>query len=196
MPTGIDLRRRATHERIAWIVTGQSPREAALGHLEYEDGYRPCVGIIVCNIDRQVLWARRARHDGWQFPQGGIEPRETVEQAAYRELYEEVGLPPSKVRLVGRTHEWLHYDLPRHYTSGGKISFLGQKQIWFLMELTGNDKDICLDTVARPEFDAWCWVDYWVPVDRIVTFKRDIYRRVLSELEPLLPMDSPSVIPH
>ena len=84
MPTGVHLRRRATHERIAWIVTGQSPREAALGHLEYEDGYRPCVGIIVCNIDRQVLWARRARHDGWQFPQGGIEPRETVEQAAYR----------------------------------------------------------------------------------------------------------------
>ena len=65
------------------------------------DGYRKNVGIIVCNDNSQVLWARRVRHDGWQFPQGGIEPRESARDAAFRELYEEIGLSPADVRLLG-----------------------------------------------------------------------------------------------
>ena len=77
-----------------------------------DDGYRPNVGIVLFNSTGQVLWARRSRHDGWQFPQGGIEQGETVEQAAYRELYEEVGLRPQNVELVGRTRNWLRYDVP------------------------------------------------------------------------------------
>jgi putative (di)nucleoside polyphosphate hydrolase len=76
------------------------------------DGYRPNVGIVLINNAGQVLWARRSRHDGWQFPQGGIEQGETLEQAAYRELYEEVGLRQQNVELVGRTRDWLRYDVP------------------------------------------------------------------------------------
>ena len=67
------------------------------------DGYRPNVGIVLFNGSRQVLWARRSRHDGWQFPQGGNEHGQTLEQAAFRELYEEVGLKPENVDLIGRT---------------------------------------------------------------------------------------------
>ena len=76
------------------------------------DGYRPNVGIVLFNNLGQVLWARRTRHDGWQFPQGGVEQGETIEQAAYRELFEEVGLRPQNVQLVGRTRQWLRYDVP------------------------------------------------------------------------------------
>ena len=56
------------------------------------DGYRPNVGIVLFNNAGQVLWARRSRHDGWQFPQGGIEHGETIEQAAVREVKEETGV--------------------------------------------------------------------------------------------------------
>ena len=55
-----------------------------------DDGYRPNVGIVICNRQGQVMWARRFGQHSWQFPQGGINPGESEEQAMYRELFEEV----------------------------------------------------------------------------------------------------------
>ena len=78
-----------------------------------EDGYRPNVGIIITNSDGQLLWARRYGQDAWQFPQGGIKNDETPEQALYRELKEEIGLSPDQVELLGATHGWLRYRLPK-----------------------------------------------------------------------------------
>lgn len=150
------------------------------------DGYRPNVGLVLCNRRAQLLWARRSGHDGWQFPQGGIEPDETVEQAAFRELYEEVGLEPQHVRLIARTRSWLHYDVPRYHLRSRQSRFKGQKQVYFLFQMLAPDSDICLDAIAPPEFDRWRWVDYWTPVERIVSFKRGVYRRALTEFEPLV----------
>ena len=150
-------------------------------------GYRPNVGIIVCNDCRQVLWARRASQEGWQFPQGGVERNETAQEAAYRELYEEVGLRPDHVRLVGCTRRWLRYDVPYRVLRRTRARrFKGQKQLWFLFQLVGNDTDVCLSVSHKPEFDQWCWVDYWEPLERIVAFKREVYDMALKELEPLL----------
>lgn len=149
------------------------------------DGYRPNVGIVLFNRSRQVLWARRSRHDGWQFPQGGIEHGETLEEAAFRELFEEVGLRPDNVELVGRTQNWLRYDVPGSLRSRN-ASFRGQKQVWFLMRMLAGDSEICLDHSDAPEFDHWQWVDYWLPPRKVVPFKRTVYRLALSELEPLL----------
>ena len=154
-----------------------------------KDGYRKNVGIIVCNQHSQVLWARRIRHDGWQFPQGGIEPEETAKQAAYRELYEEIGLSKSDVNLLGFTEKWLRYDVPyapksRHFAR--QRQFRGQKQRWFLFKLISNESRVRLDVSNEPEFDHWQWVDYWRPVNQIVDFKRSVYQQALKELEPLL----------
>ena len=46
------------------------------------------------------VWAGR---DAWQFPQGGIHAGESVKEAMYRELFEEVGLEPEAGR-GGRLH--------------------------------------------------------------------------------------------
>ncbi len=152
-----------------------------------EQGYRPNVGIIVCNSEDRVLWARRSGRDGWQFPQGGIKSHETPEQALYRELYEEVGLAQSHVAVLGRTRDWLHYDIPEEYLRRNpQRNFRGQKQMWFLLRLVGCDDDVCLERANKPEFDAWRWIDYWSALDHIIPFKRDVYRRALVELEPLL----------
>lgn len=149
-----------------------------------DEGYRANVAIVVCNGYGQVLWARRSRRDGWQFPQGGMEGDETAEQAAFRELYEEIGLLPEHVRLVGRTYSWLRYDVPGFGMRARRSNFRGQKQLWFLFQMLGKDSDVRLDCVDKPEFDRWRWVDYWDPVERIVSFKRDVYQSALSELEP------------
>ncbi|HUW97548.1 MAG TPA: RNA pyrophosphohydrolase [Acidiferrobacter sp.] len=151
------------------------------------DGYRPNVGIILTNVDDQVLWARRCQCDGWQFPQGGIQREETAEQALFRELYEEVGLVSEQVEVRGRTQGWLHYDIPRQMRRAtGPRRFKGQKQVWFLLRLKGDDADVRLDLSSSPEFNAWRWVEYWSPLESIVAFKREVYQLALTELAPLL----------
>jgi putative (di)nucleoside polyphosphate hydrolase len=150
------------------------------------DGYRPNVGIILTDGGGRVFWARRVGRSGWQFPQGGINPDETPEQALYRELGEEIGLDPAQVEVLGATRGWLRYRLPRRYMRlDSQPLCVGQKQVWFLLRLLGRDEDVRLDATDAPEFEAWRWVDYWTPVDQVIYFKRRVYRRALEELAPL-----------
>jgi putative (di)nucleoside polyphosphate hydrolase len=60
--------------------------------------------------------------------------------------------------------------------------YRGQKQIWFLLRMVARDNDVNLRLTDHPEFDAWRWHDYWVPLDVVIEFKRDVYQRALQEL--------------
>ncbi|SFE23955.1 RNA pyrophosphohydrolase [Paracidovorax konjaci] len=152
------------------------------------DGFRPNVGIILLNQRNQVFWGKRIRTHSWQFPQGGIDRGETPEQAMYRELHEEVGLQPCHVRVVARTRDWLRYEVPdRYIRRDARGHYKGQKQIWFLLQLVGHDWDLNLRATNHPEFDAWRWNDYWVPLDVVVEFKRGVYEMALTELARFLP---------
>lgn len=154
------------------------------------DGFRSNVGIILCNDACQLFWAKRVGQEAWQFPQGGIRADETLEQAMYRELWEETGLQPEHVEIVGVTRKWLRYRLPKRFIRrDSQPVCIGQKQRWFLLRLTSDEKRVCLDASATPEFDGWRWVDYWYPADEVVFFKREVYRKALRELEPLLFLD-------
>ncbi len=151
------------------------------------DGYRPNVGIIITNAKNQVFWGKRIRQDSWQFPQGGIQHGESPEQAMYRELQEEVGLLSCHVQILGRTREWMRYEVPQARIRREHRGYKGQKQIWFLLRLVGRDCDVSLRASSHPEFDAWRWCDYWIEMDSVVEFKRDVYRAALSELVRYLP---------
>ena len=150
-------------------------------------GYRPNVGIMLCNHERRLFWGRRVGQNAWQFPQGGIKSDETPEAAMYRELHEEVGLLPSQVTLLGSTRGWLRYRLPKRFIRRHcGPTCIGQKQVWFLLRVDCGEKGFCLDRTEKPEFDAWRWVKYWQPIREVVYFKREVYQRALLELEPLL----------
>ena len=152
-----------------------------------KDGYRPNVGIILVNQRNEVFWGKRIREHSWQFPQGGIDRGETPEQAMYRELHEEVGLLPEHVRIIGRTRDWLRYEVPQNWVRREwRGHYRGQKQIWFLLRLIGKDSDVCLRATEHPEFDAWRWHDYWIPLDAVIEFKRGVYQQALTELSRLL----------
>ena len=148
------------------------------------EGFRPNVGIVICNADDQVLWGRRINgRDSWQFPQGGVHRGESPEEAMYRELEEEVGLRPEAVELLGRTQGWLHYRLPKRFIRKTENPVcIGQKQIWFLLRLTAPESAIKLDAHEDPEFDDWRWVSYWFPVSAVVDFKQAVYRQALTQL--------------
>ncbi len=150
-----------------------------------EQGFRANVGIILCNQQQQVVWARRCGgYNAWQFPQGGIQPHETPEEAMYRELHEELGLLPKDVACLAATKDWLSYLLPEKFIrTKSKPLCIGQKQRWFLLRLASDDSRIQLDASERPEFDQWRWVDYWHPVTEIVDFKREVYQAAMKELE-------------
>ncbi|MGB5338209.1 MAG: RNA pyrophosphohydrolase [Gammaproteobacteria bacterium] len=151
------------------------------------DGFRPNVGIILTNPQGRLLWARRIGQEAWQFPQGGIHTDETPAEAMYRELGEEVGLQPEQVELMGSTRGWLRYRLPRQYVRRtSRPLCIGQKQVWFMLRLLCKDSAVSLDLTGKPEFDHWRWVDYWHPLGEVVAFKRNVYRRALKELAPLL----------
>src|SRR5574340_197784 len=91
------------------------------------DGYRPNVAIVIVNGRNLVFWGKRIREHSWQFPQGGINPGEAPEQAMYRELNEEVGLLPHHVKILGRTRDWLRYEVPQHWVKRGAAAGTGSR---------------------------------------------------------------------
>ena len=147
------------------------------------DGFRPNVGIVLMHGDGRLFWARRVNRDGWQFPQGGMNTDETPLEAMYRELEEETGLQSHHVDVLGATPGWLRYRLPRRsIRTNSKPVCIGQKQVWFLLRLVGDEAHLRLDLTESPEFDHWRWVDFWYPLDHVVIFKRRVYASALEHL--------------
>jgi putative (di)nucleoside polyphosphate hydrolase len=110
---------------------------------------------------------------------------ETPVEAMYRELQEETGLMPDHVELLGSTPGWLRYRLPKRYQrSYSKPLCIGQKQVWFLLRFLADDTHFRLDVCDHPEFCNFRWVDFWYPAENVITFKRRVYRKALTLLEP------------
>jgi putative (di)nucleoside polyphosphate hydrolase len=150
------------------------------------DGFRANVGIVLMRGSGEVFLGRRTGGRGWQFPQGGMRAGETVEQALFRELHEEVGLTSSDVALLGRTARWLRYRLPSRYIRRNRHPVcVGQKQRWFLLKLEREDARFELESTSQPEFDEWRWTSYWEPVREVIYFKRAVYVKALEELAPI-----------
>ena len=151
------------------------------------EGFRANVGIILTNDQGQVFWARRTGMDAWQFPQGGIKKNESPKTAMYRELKEEIGLEPEHVELINSTDDWLRYWLPKRYIRQNRGPLcIGQKQIWYLLKLTADETYLDLSYTSEPEFDSWKWVDFWRPVEEVISFKRQVYQQALKQLQPFI----------
>jgi putative (di)nucleoside polyphosphate hydrolase len=145
--------------------------------------FRANVGIVLMRDSKELFLGGRIGGRGWQFPQGGVNRGERVEEALFRELTEEIGLRSEHVEVLGSTRGWLRYRLPRQYV---RDRCIGQKQRWFLLRLTADDAQFRFDNTDQPEFDRWRWVDYWTPVREVVYFKRRVYARALHELGKLI----------
>ncbi len=158
------------------------PSSVATDYID-RDGFRANVGIVLAQASGAVFLGGRVGGRGWQFPQGGINRGERVEDALFRELWEEVGLERRDVEVLGSTRGWLRYRLPRQYV---RDRCIGQKQRWYLLKLVGDDSRLRFDATAQPEFDRWRWAEFWTPVREVVYFKRRVYVRALHELGEVL----------
>jgi 8-oxo-dGTP diphosphatase len=87
--------------------------------------------------DGEVLLVHRPAYDDWSFPKGKLEPGETWEAAAVREVEEETGLRCELGKELGRTHY---------------VVLKGPKEVrYFRMTCTGEPQ-------AQNEVDEVRWV--------------------------------------
>ena len=147
---------------------------------------RDGVGIVVLNSKNKVFVAKRIDNpkNFWQMPQGGKDESENYFEAAIRELQEETSI--KNVTLIKEIDDFITYLLPNHLLGiiwRGK--FKGQKQKWFIMKFNGSDDEINVNT-TKPEFLEWKWVEIDQLIDVVVDFKRDVYKKVTSEIKKVV----------
>ena len=144
------------------------------------------VGIIVLNKKNKIFVARRIDNPKkfWQMPQGGIDEGEDYLSAAYRELEEETSI--TKVELIKELDGFTTYELPDNLLGIiWKGKYRGQKQKWFIMKFTGEDKEINIQT-QKPEFLEWKWIDLETLTEVVVDFKLHVYKELKKEIRLII----------
>jgi len=147
---------------------------------------RSGVGIIVLNENNKIFVAKRIDNpkNFWQMPQGGIDEGEDYLSAAYRELKEETSI--TKVELIKELDGFVTYLLPDHLLGviwRGK--YKGQKQKWFIMKFTGEDKEINIQT-KKPEFLDWKWIELETLTEVVVDFKLHVYKELKEKIRTFI----------
>ena len=145
-----------------------------------ENLYRPNVAMILVSHNypqkKEIFIAQRNDlHDVWQFPQGGIDNGEEVQEALFRELEEEVGT--DNATIIAEYPEWISYDFPAKIAASMK-PYIGQKQKYFLLKLN-KDAKINLET-EHPEFNAHKFVGVNEVLGLSANFKKEVYEKVIN----------------
>ncbi len=140
--------------------------------------YRPNVAFILRRADGRILIGERSDIDGaWQFPQGGVNKDETIEEALAREMLEEISLAPSDYRIVEKRGPY-RYEFPGDRTKEGCG---GQEQMYFLADFLGDEAQI-LSQPSTVEFQAVRWIEpREFRLEWVGPMKRDVYRAVLRD---------------
>jgi len=142
--------------------------------------YRPNVAMIVVSNNypekKEIFLAQRNDlTDVWQFPQGGIDEGEEVQEALFRELEEEIGT--DKVKIIAEYPEWISYDFPPKIADKMQ-PWIGQEQKYFLVKLE-KDAKINIET-EHPEFSDYKFVGIDEVLKQSASFKQEVYENVIN----------------
>jgi putative (di)nucleoside polyphosphate hydrolase len=145
--------------------------------------FRSNVAAIIMRPDAKILIGERANvPNAWQFPQGGVKRSETLQEALQRELQEEISLTPRHYRVIKSKGPYRYLFPPGRSKEG----FDGQEQTYVLVQFTGNDSDLDIDT-ATPEFVNIRWIEpSEFRIDWVPGFKQEVYRQVFADFFGLI----------
>lgn len=159
--------------------------------------FRDGVGMVLFNDRgqvwagaRQPRWAAPGEPAIWQMPQGGIKGNEVPVLAALRELREETGA--FSFEPVAVLDRWLSYEVPDHLLGIAlKAHYRGQRQLWFAVRFTGDDREFDLNggDAGVAEFSQWAWLEPDEIRARVVPWKRQIYSVVLDAFDAVMRAD-------
>lgn len=133
-------------------------------------------GGIVYKIDNdgiKIAVIYREFHQDWTLPKGHLEEGESPEQAAIREVKEEVGLDTNIIKHIG-------YSIYR-FTDRKKQELIQKKVDYFLMELVKDNNQI-----QESEVDKLEWLPFMKAIDRL-SFNRDqdLVKQCIAEISQL-----------
>lgn len=150
-----------------------------------QDGYRLAVGIILLNAEGYVYAFQRTDYPTqWQCPEGGMEEGETAEEAALRELQEEVGILPEAIELVAKTQEFIRYEVPDAVKTRHQV--LGQAKQFFVYRLLQEAVTFDFLQETHPEFQAVKLVRMQELIELVPFFKRNLYYQLQQEFQKIL----------
>ena len=121
--------------------------------------YRKGVSAIIINKKNEFLLVNLESFEDKYFaiPGGGVEQGETLEDAVYREINEELNIEEKSLFLIGKS------DLPImikfktiKFNDDGK-EFDGMERYFFGFEFIGEDSEIKLQ---ETEIRSYKWVSY------------------------------------
>ena len=141
------------------------------------------VGIIVLNKQNKIFVGKRKDNpiDKWQMPQGGVDENEDYLTAMKRELLEETSI--KNIIVLKKIDGWFEYELPKNLLGIiWKGKFRGQKQKWFIVKFTGEDREVNLNT-KHPEFIEWKWIHLNELTEKVVDFKKKVYEGLYEEIK-------------
>lgn len=148
--------------------------------MSIKNEYRPNVAMIIVSSNypqtKEIFIAQRSDlSDVWQFPQGGIDKGEEVQEALFREMEEEIGTKDAKI--IAEFPEWISYDFPSKIANKMK-PYKGQTQRYFLMQLEA--KAVINLATEHPEFDEYKFVSVDEVLDHTAHFKKPVYEKVVN----------------
>ncbi len=150
-----------------------------------QPNYRKNAAVIVTDGAGRVLLCERADLAGAvQTVQGGIDASETPEQAAQRELNEEIGLTHSQYTIIKHLDEPMRYTWPEEvrqwFIDRAELDkYDGQEQYFFLAQVA-PDVPFNLTSHAQ-EFSRVWWGTPEEMVERSWEYKRDILKSALMQ---------------